>query len=446
MSPSFFTAITKRMRKAVRGNRARNHTLPPLSVRANAVWMIVGRIVYAGCSWGTLAALTKLGSPELVGLYALGVAISTPIVVCSRFHLRTVLATDSERKNAFRDYVRLTAVSSLVAVPTVAVFLIAADYPIDVCLITLLVAGVLVLESFSELCYGLFQRCHRADRVALSIMIRSPLVLAGLLVAVYTTGNLVAALAVVGVLASMAVFGFDRGAALALLRHEAVSSTGIDQQGSAKQRLLSLLGTAAPLGFVTLILALGTSIPRYFVERCVGMSQLGLYAAMCSLIVPGNTVVTGLAQSALSKLAEHANEGRFKEFRNLVVKLAALGGILGASGLAVGWIMGGSIVSLLYTPEYAVNETLLRLVMGAAAFTYIGSVLGTAVNAMRAFRIQLPAQILMTSVIAVLSAVVIPAHGLVGAGYVLLATSAFGTLIYSCILAALVRRRTFSTP
>ena len=48
-----------------------------LSLRTNFSWMIVGNVVYAGCQWGMLSMMAKLGTPTMVGQFVLALAIST---------------------------------------------------------------------------------------------------------------------------------------------------------------------------------------------------------------------------------------------------------------------------------------------------------------------------------------------------------------------------------
>jgi hypothetical protein len=50
-----------------------------LSLRRNFAWTVLGNVTYAACQWGMLVALAKLGSPEMVGQFALGLAIGAPV-------------------------------------------------------------------------------------------------------------------------------------------------------------------------------------------------------------------------------------------------------------------------------------------------------------------------------------------------------------------------------
>src|SRR5262245_17210531 len=55
--------------------------LQPLSLRRNFSWSFAGNAVYAGCQWGMLMVMAKLGSPEVVGQFALGLAVTGPITM-----------------------------------------------------------------------------------------------------------------------------------------------------------------------------------------------------------------------------------------------------------------------------------------------------------------------------------------------------------------------------
>src|SRR3982750_880645 len=64
----------------------------PVSLRRNFVETLFGNLVYAGCQWGVLVALAKLGNPQVVGVYALALAITSPVMLLSNLQLREVQA------------------------------------------------------------------------------------------------------------------------------------------------------------------------------------------------------------------------------------------------------------------------------------------------------------------------------------------------------------------
>src|SRR5512143_2641504 len=69
-----------------------------LSLRRNFSWTLAGNIVYAGCQWGVLVILAKLGTPEMVGQFALGLAVTAPVIIFANLALRGVQVTDANRQ------------------------------------------------------------------------------------------------------------------------------------------------------------------------------------------------------------------------------------------------------------------------------------------------------------------------------------------------------------
>src|SRR5260370_34984775 len=58
---------------------------------ADFSWMFVGNAIYAGGQFVMLMLLAKLVSPELVGQYALGLAIGYPVMMLTNLQLRAVM-------------------------------------------------------------------------------------------------------------------------------------------------------------------------------------------------------------------------------------------------------------------------------------------------------------------------------------------------------------------
>ena len=78
--------------------------VPGLSLRKNFTWTLAGNVVYAGCQWGMLVVLAKLGTPEMLGQFALALAITAPVMMFAYLGLRNVLATDARSEYLFGHY------------------------------------------------------------------------------------------------------------------------------------------------------------------------------------------------------------------------------------------------------------------------------------------------------------------------------------------------------
>jgi O-antigen/teichoic acid export membrane protein len=176
-----------------------------------------------------------------------------------------------------------------------------------------------------------------------------------------------------------------------------------------------ILRQALPLGAVLMLVSLNTNLPRYAIERSLGVAELGAFAAVASFVTAGSTIVNALGQAATPRLARHASRREAGEFLRLVAKLAALVLGLGLAGVGCAVVLGEWVLTLAYRPEYAAYNGLLVSVMGAALLGYVAAAMGYAVTAARAFDAQVPMFGVVALSTACASWVLVPRYGLSGA-------------------------------
>jgi O-antigen/teichoic acid export membrane protein len=398
----------------------------PLSLRRNFYWTLAGNFIYAASQWGMLTVLAKLGSPEMVGQFALGLAVTAPVIMLFNFQLRAVQATDAKREFLFSDYLVLRIVTTILALTVIAGTLLLTGYKGATALVILGFAAAKSFESISDVYYGLMQQRERMDRIACSMIIKGPLSLIALGVGVYLTGEVF--WGVVGILFSwgLILFCYDVPNGAEILRESQLKSitaeVGDEYIGSLKLKwhprvLIRLLWLALPLGLVMLLLSLNTNIPRYFIEHHLGSRQLGIFTAMAYLLVTGNTVVSAMGQSASPRLAKYYAGGDAKAFRALLLKLMGIGAALGTAGIFVAVIWGRELLTLLYTSEFAVRIDVFFWLMITATISYISSFLGYGMTAARYFRAQFPLFALVTACTLIGCYWMIPHSGLLGAAW-----------------------------
>src|SRR5437879_8086330 len=93
----------------------------PRSLRRNVAWALAGNVGYSACQWGVLASVAKLGTPADVGRFALGLALTAPIITLANLHLRIIAATDARGDYPFAVYFSLRLVMTALALATIAV-------------------------------------------------------------------------------------------------------------------------------------------------------------------------------------------------------------------------------------------------------------------------------------------------------------------------------------
>src|SRR5579883_1277958 len=180
-----------------------------LSLRANFSWTFVGNIIYSGCQWGIVVVLAKLGSPVLVGQYALGVAIAMPVIALSQLQLRPVIASDVREKYRFGEYLSFRLLATVLAVLIVLGIPLALRSGSTETPLIFMVGLALALESVSDLYYARLQLIDRMDRIAKSQIVRAPLALAALGLVVHFTGSLVLGVGAMVIVRLAVLIGYD---------------------------------------------------------------------------------------------------------------------------------------------------------------------------------------------------------------------------------------------
>jgi O-antigen/teichoic acid export membrane protein len=140
---------------------------------------------------------------------------------------------------------------------------------------------------------------------------------------------------------------------------------------------------------------------------------------MASLMVAGNTVVSALGQSASPRLAYYYASGDKNAFVILLLKLLALGILLGITGVIITHVAGYQLLSIIYTKEYAKYTNVFFWVSIASSFNYVASFLGYGMTAARYFKTQLPLMLVAVSVTVMACAIYIPTQGICGAAIAL---------------------------
>jgi O-antigen/teichoic acid export membrane protein len=351
------------------------------SLRLNFSWTLIGNMVYAGSQWGILLVLARSGSPETVGQFSLGLAVTAPVMLFAGLQLRTIQATDSRHLFRFGDYAGLRALMTAGAVGLILIFSSVA-YRGDTARTVAAFAVSKGIESLSDVVYGLWQQQERMDLIAQSLMLRG--VLALIAVAICFATSHAAWFSVCGMAAAwgMVFLGFD-------LRQPGVTE-GKPWPHFSMPSLKQMLRLSLPLGIVTMLLSLSANIPRYAISHIQGVGELGIFAAVSYLFVAGGMVVNALGQSSLPRLAFYASQGRQRDFHRLTNHLMLIGAAVGIAGVIVAAVLGRDIIARLYGDVYARDLRLVIWLTVSATFGYMASFAGYALTAARHFRVQMP--------------------------------------------------------
>lgn len=374
----------------------------------------MGNVVYAGAQGLVLLVLAKLGSPELVGIYALGLAVTGPVFMLTSLALRPVAATDVEANFTDSEYFLLRTAGMTAGLVGAGMLAWAFGYSLFVLAVVCAVGVTKAIEGFSDLCYGFFQRSERLDRLALSRLFRGLLSALAMLVGLSLTGSLLISVLLIAAGWFLVLISFD------VPHYRRMGRVDAGDRGVRSIRRLAALGvTSVPLALAMMLISLNASIPRYWIEDALDASALGFFAAAAYLVFSGTTIVSAIGQAALVPLRRmFLTESR--RYTALLAKLIVTVLGLGLFGTFLAAIAGREILSLLYTSDYGAYADLLVLLSVAGTVGFAGSIINRAITATRHLVHMLPLYVTTTATVLVLSMVLIPRFGLAGAALAVL--------------------------
>uniref|UniRef100_C5D954 Polysaccharide biosynthesis protein n=1 Tax=Geobacillus sp. (strain WCH70) TaxID=471223 RepID=C5D954_GEOSW len=379
-----------------------------LSLKKNFYWNFTGNLIYAFAQWAILSLLAKLGNPQMVGQFSLGLAITAPIILFTNLQLNSIQVTDTQHKYKFGEYLGLRIVTNFIAILITIFVILLGNYNPLTSLVIILVAFSKVIESWSDVVFGYLQQRERMDLTAISRILKAVLMLLLISILLFITHNVI--WMVIGLcLSYMLVFFFYD---LKVLKKFITPKLIFNYKN-----YVDIVKLALPLGIVLMLGSLYTNIPRIIIEKYLGEEQLGYFAAIAYLIVAGNTFIGAIGQAAAPRLAILFSEKNFIQFKKLLIKLVSIGFITGIFGVIITLLFGELILSILYKPSYAKYNVLFTLLLISGTFSFSSTFLGIGLTATKTFKIQPYLGAIWIVVSFISSIILIPKIGLIGAGY-----------------------------
>jgi len=422
---------------------------PGLSLRSNFTWILIGNLVYAGCQWGAIVALAKLGSPFMIGQFSLGLAIATPVLMFTNLHLRVVQATDARRLSSFQQYLRLRTAMTLGGLVVIGGIAWFGNYERQTVMVILAVALAKGIETLSDIHYGLFQLNDHLDQIGRSMILRGGLSVLALSTGLYVTRNVLWGCVGVALVWLAALLIFDvRRARGYVARSEKFAPPAGETIGRRPERQVGrlrpqwdLMYSALPLGIATTMAALNLNMPRYFIHSRLGESQLGIFSAIAYTTAAMILVSDSLGHCVIPRLARLYAGGQLAEFRSLLLRLLAAGSGLGLAGLVVAQIIGVRLLTLAYGREYAVHYRIFLVLILAAAIHCVASMFTSAITSARCFKIQAPLYALVAGSNALACARWVSTAGLAGGAAAMVVAATVHLLLGAAVVGCLLWKR-----
>ncbi|WP_408008266.1 oligosaccharide flippase family protein [Pseudalkalibacillus sp. A8] len=390
------------------------------SIRRNFSWTLFGNLIYAFTQWVIISIITKLGDAEMLGQYALALAVTAPIFLFLQMNLRSVQATDQKDKFALRDYLGLRVLTVLVAWVIIFFLLLFSNYSFQVTMLVLFVGIAKSAESFSEVFYGNFQKLEQMKYISVSKIIRGIISCLAVWLCLYLTNNIVFSIMAFSLIWLSSLALVDIPLTINLLKRAygiIKSKEYLPKINLSTSKNIVLI--AIPLGIAGTIDSLNTNIPRYLISYYHGEESLGYFVAISYIIIIAHTVIVALCHSATPRLSKYFLDN-ILAFKKLLFNLTFIGILISAMAIIVSFTLGGSLLSILYNDTYKEYKGLLIIIMVAGCIWYLFGFLNTAIIASRNFKLQIPILLISMITTFISAYILVPSMQLEGAAYSLI--------------------------
>ncbi|MDX1968699.1 MAG: hypothetical protein SFV23_16100 [Planctomycetaceae bacterium] len=401
--------------------------------KSDSLWVLAGSIADFLGQGGLFVVLSRLTSPEVVGHFAGALALSSPVFMLSSLQLRSLLLSDVAREYRLGDaaFVRSLTVVIASAISLALAWILGATPALFMALL-----GIVCFKSsdaLAELSVAQFQREGLFKWATYQQLARAAAILVTGTVAAwqFRSASCVALAAATGSLlaASLILYqvrrpGTPRRTSEAGLRPPELTLESLRPRYSPKVLKKLILG-GLPLGVVMMLFSLLSSVPRLYLEKTHGSTELGLFA-VCGFVSAGAMMVVNAAcQPATQRLALLYASGRIREYFRLLGRLMILAGLMGGVLVVGAALFGELVLAKLFGPNYAGQSVVLLWQLASTAVAFVTACLGTAATSAHRFAPQTIVMSIAVATCAIACACLVPIFGAEGA-----AASSF---IASCV-------------
>lgn len=350
-----------------------------VSLRRLVGWGLIGQVFYVISQFLLLVALARYASVADVGRFGLVSAITLPIYWFFNLGIRANQATDTQGTYRFNEFLLLRILASVVAYGLIVLLAFTAVDP-AARTVMLVFGAAKGVETYSEMCYGAFQRADRMSAVATSLILRGFGGTALFWVVIVQTGSTSAAYG--GLLLAWVVVA----GGLDLVRALRMARAAGDNGPVRPDVVVQLAITSLPLAFNALLAALQGATPRYVIGHLLGLVALGHFTIVGYAMQAVTTIVAAISESIMARLAHYAKIGNRQAFQRVLNRFVLLSWLAALAGALVMLAIGNWLLVLIFGAEYSGQGSLLALVMVAAGAIASSTIVQSGLLATRNFK------------------------------------------------------------
>lgn len=421
---------------------------PPASLRRGAIAVLLGNGVFNLCRIGVIVLLAKFAGEAVLGEFNHAVALSAPIVIALALELRSVYVADARDATPFAVYLALRTFGMCIAAAALLLWTLPYLFTGGNLALWFILAGgciAKVLLHQADIYWGVYQKAERLDLLAWANALRGLVMFAAFATCIVvaraastdaTRDQSIAMAAAVATLIQVAGW-----ALITLLMERRFAKRYVASPPTwTWQELRTLAFQALPLALAVGVVSLADNVPLLLIRAQEGgRDALAYYGALLYVPMAAQFIVIQFGNAATNRLAQTFQHD-IRRFRKLAA-LLILGSVgVGATAVAIVWLLGDPLLRVLYSPAYVPHYPSFVIIVLAQAILLPGAILGFIVTQMRMFWAQVPLQLTVLLVTLAASLWLIPGDPIRGAAHALLIRAITQTTLYAAAALFALRR------
>lgn len=308
-------------------------------LQKNVILNTYGNMIYFFFQWLLTLVIIHLAGFEDAGIYSLALSYANIFGFISRFGVRGFQISDTNHEFTDGSYVAARLITSLLAVLLFAVTIPFLQLPRYTVLCSWVLLLFKILESITDVFFGIYQKIESYQAIAVSNTIKGILTLLVFAGVIFIGGGILwASVGMTGIYL-VAVLGYDIPV---LLRNEMVSKKAY------KIEITTIIRHCVPLMLYTLINPFMFFYNRYGVEKLFAENVVGYYASFSLVITIVSTLAISIWAVIIPAVSKMYHSRQFTQLKKAILLILALMSAITIIGCLMGSWIGEPLLALVF--------------------------------------------------------------------------------------------------
>ena len=354
----------------VKNRWMKNPFLEEASYKKSFFWNMMGSGLNAFASLVMLMATTRIAGEIQGGIFSIGFAIASLMWSLASYETNTFHVTDGKHEFSNENFLHVKLLLCIVTVGVSVVYILFQQYDSYKSCVAFLLCMYKIIDAFSGLFYGLFQKSMRLDISGRSYFLRVFLSIIGFCITLWITKDLVWAVLAACILEVLWIAIYEIPLSKFVINY---------RMRVEWKKIGSILIKCFPLFCASFLLMYVNNIPKYTIDNVLNeqmQNAFGIIFMPASII---NLMGIFVFRPLLMTLVRSWNENKINRIVSILLKCIFLVVVITAvCAIGAFWI-GIPVLQLIYGVELTAYKTALVIIMIAggsnAAISFLYNVL-----------------------------------------------------------------------